>query len=251
METIEATEQGNDRRDSAGDGIPSKSIMPRSRRARWHNDGPDDSVSSLSVLLDWLTAEGNYNKWRGGDKQSGETKAVLAAQISTLIHEKGITHFRKPKDIITKISQLEQSFRDAVDFLNNTGAGITNESSLQQAIEKRCPHYSILKDVLGDRPSTRPLVTSDDLALLNGAELELDFHEECNDQPAESTLSQEGEPKRGNSATELPGGPVQFALGALVSRARYLTGATSTQRCHAQRRWSKKASAKCMTRISC
>ncbi|KAF1785365.1 hypothetical protein GQ600_1493 [Phytophthora cactorum] len=91
--------------------------MPRSRRARWHNDGPDDSVSSLRVLLDWLTTEGNYNKWRGGDKQSGETKAVLAAQISTLIHEKGITHLRKPKDTITKISQLEQSFRDAVDFL--------------------------------------------------------------------------------------------------------------------------------------
>ncbi|KAG3154152.1 hypothetical protein PI126_g9774 [Phytophthora idaei] len=170
--------------------------MPRSRRARWQNDGPDDSVSSLSVLLDWLTTEVNYNKWRGGDKQSGETKVVLAAQISTLIHEKGITHFRKPKDIITKISQLEQSFRDAVAFLNNTGAGITNESSLQQAIEKRCPHNSILKDVLGDRPSTRPLVTSDDLALLDGAELELDFHEECNNQPAESTLSQEGGAKK-------------------------------------------------------
>ncbi|KAG6966917.1 hypothetical protein JG687_00004582, partial [Phytophthora cactorum] len=102
--------------------------------------------------------------------RAGTTTARTNPLISTLIHEKGITHFRKPKDIITKISQLEQSFRDAVDFLNDTGAGITNESSLQQAIEKRCPHYSILKDVLGDRPSTRPLVTSDDLALLDGAE---------------------------------------------------------------------------------
>ncbi|KAG3099119.1 hypothetical protein PI124_g21753 [Phytophthora idaei] len=104
--------------------------MPQSRRARWHNDGPDDSVSSLSVLLDWLTTEGNYNKWRGGDKQSGENKAVLAAQISTLIHEKGITHLRKPKDIITKISQLEQSFSDAVDFLNNTGAATSDREKV-------------------------------------------------------------------------------------------------------------------------
>lgn len=145
----------------------------RPRRARWHNDGTDGTASSLSVLLDWLATEGNYSKWRGGDKQSGETKAVLAAQIAARIHEGGVTHVRKPKDIITKIGQLEQSFRDAVDFLSNTGAGITNEALLQDAIERRCPHYNALKDVFGDRPSVRPLVTSDNALFLSDDDLEL------------------------------------------------------------------------------
>ncbi|GMG16899.1 unnamed protein product [Phytophthora fragariaefolia] len=130
----------------------------------WHNDGPNDSVSSLSVILDWITTQGNYKRWRGGDKQSGETKNAIAAQISGLIQASGVKTQRKSKDIITKIGQLEQSYRDAVDFLSNTGAGITDETSLQEAILRRCPHYDVLKEVMDDRPSTRPLLTNEDMS---------------------------------------------------------------------------------------
>ena len=56
------------------------------------------------------------------------------------------------------------SYRSAVDFLVNTGSGITDETSIQSAIEKRCPYYDILKDVFGDRPSIRPLLSSDILS---------------------------------------------------------------------------------------
>ncbi|TYZ62600.1 hypothetical protein PybrP1_002360 [[Pythium] brassicae (nom. inval.)] len=107
---------------------------------------------------------GNYDKWRGGDKFSGEMKAVLAAQIVARIRDVGITTPRKPKDIISKIGQLEQSYMDATDFVNHTGAGITDERSLRHAIEKRCPHYDALSEVLRDRPSVRPLLTNEDQA---------------------------------------------------------------------------------------
>ncbi|KAG6961983.1 hypothetical protein JG687_00007393 [Phytophthora cactorum] len=75
--------------------------MPRSRRARWHNDGPDDSVSSLTILLDWLTTEGNYNKWRGGDKQSGETKASQSVKLRSCylyVLARNDHHFRQENE---------------------------------------------------------------------------------------------------------------------------------------------------------
>ena len=57
---------------------------------------------------------------------------------------------------------LEQSYREAIDFISNTGSGITDEKSLQDAITSRCPHYDILKEVMWDRPSSRPLITNED-----------------------------------------------------------------------------------------
>eukprot|EP00979_Chaetoceros_neogracilis_P011634 scaffold2927_cov268-Chaetoceros_neogracile.AAC.39 len=46
------------------DAVPSSAKVTRF----WHNDGPTDSINSLSVLMSWLTTEGNYSRWRGGDK---------------------------------------------------------------------------------------------------------------------------------------------------------------------------------------
>ncbi|GMF41588.1 unnamed protein product [Phytophthora fragariaefolia] len=112
--------------------------LKRARCTRWNNDGPTEEVSSLSVLLDWLTTEGSYARWRGGDSHSWETNAALATQIATFITSRGVTTGRKGKDIVNKVGQLEQSVREAVDFLSNTGAGITDELSLKAAIEKRC-----------------------------------------------------------------------------------------------------------------
>ena len=44
------------------------------RRGFWHNDGPNDQVNSLQILLDWMTTESNYTKWKGSDNNSGITK---------------------------------------------------------------------------------------------------------------------------------------------------------------------------------
>lgn len=41
----------------------------------------------------------------------------------------GIT-WRKVADVLTKVATIESEFRRAVDWLANTGQGVTNEASL-------------------------------------------------------------------------------------------------------------------------
>ena len=61
----------------------------------------------MAVIIDWLTQEGNYNHWRGGDRQSGMTKLGIANEISQIIRDSGITADRQGRDIHIKINRLE------------------------------------------------------------------------------------------------------------------------------------------------
>ncbi|KAG9397811.1 hypothetical protein AC1031_016605 [Aphanomyces cochlioides] len=132
------------------------------KRYRWDNDGVNGGPTSLQVLLEWLTVEGNYHKWRGGDR-SGLTKEALCGQIVGRLVDVGIAH-RKPADIRDKIQNLEMQYRTAVDWLAATGQGIEDESSIKAAIYKRCPYYDDLRPIMIDRPSSRPLLTSDEIS---------------------------------------------------------------------------------------
>ena len=60
----------------------------------WTKDGPDDTVSSMSVLITWLTGEENYNNYRGGavhGNTTGDSKMALCEQISALILDNDTT----------------------------------------------------------------------------------------------------------------------------------------------------------------
>ncbi|ETO58408.1 hypothetical protein F444_23215 [Phytophthora nicotianae P1976] len=60
----------------------------------------------MDVLLDWITTEGNYRKWKGGMKHSGVSKESLCGLINGRMIDAGITH-RKNDNIREKIKSLE------------------------------------------------------------------------------------------------------------------------------------------------
>jgi hypothetical protein len=62
------------------------------------NYNPKWSDEALDVLLKWLHEGGNYNRWRGGDKASGQTKKTISTEVSNLIKMK-TGEVREPKSV--------------------------------------------------------------------------------------------------------------------------------------------------------
>ncbi|KAI8834479.1 hypothetical protein BJ741DRAFT_534702, partial [Chytriomyces cf. hyalinus JEL632] len=133
-------------------------------RTNWKEDG------SLDMLIDWMSDIENYNRWRGGFSQTGQTKEVIADEIAGFIAGQGIRG-RSGAAVKAKIMQLEGEYRYACDWRAGTGNGImqditlsleARESKVEAYIRSACPHYDLLHPVLMDRPSSRPLLTTDD-----------------------------------------------------------------------------------------
>ena len=92
-------------------------------RMLWNSDGVDGGLSSLSILLDWLTTATNYTKFRGGDATCNKKKTAHAKDMLMSMKAAGI-HHRTVKTILEKINDLEGKYRKASDWLANTGAGV-------------------------------------------------------------------------------------------------------------------------------
>jgi hypothetical protein len=124
-------------------------------RGKWNSDGKngvDDPNTSMQILLDWMTTEGNYSKYCGKDNNGIRKQhfaTILAAKMT-----KETDSERNAKQVQEKIRQLEESFRNAHDFATSeTGAGIQNEQgeeSFKDLVKKRCPYYYELCDIMAD-----------------------------------------------------------------------------------------------------
>jgi hypothetical protein len=88
---------------------------------KWEDDGVDGGLSSIDIILDWITSGTNYARWKGDAE--GVTKQVLCGEIIGLLIAAGI-HHRKNPDIRAKIYELQTSYNKARDWSENTGEGI-------------------------------------------------------------------------------------------------------------------------------
>jgi hypothetical protein len=127
---------------------------------KWHSDSVD--TSSLNVLLQWLTAESNYNNYRGGRTLSkGKTKDNYCTEISDLIKRAGIKVEQTKNAVRAKINEIEAAYHKANDWINNTGAGVECQIMLQNYVKTICPYYYDVHEVFMDRASSFAQFTSE------------------------------------------------------------------------------------------
>lgn len=123
-----------------------------SERLSWLNDGPNDSINSMSILLDWLSTEPNYSKYRGSDDdkslmEGGKSKIQYCADISELIASNGIKAKRTADAVKNKIADIHRKWTKAHDWTQATGSGVTNETDFKAGVLHRCEYYYTLLDV--------------------------------------------------------------------------------------------------------
>ena len=82
----------------------------------------------------------------------------------------------------SKITSIENEFRNAADWMENTGQGVEQGGlDWRGAILKRSPYFFELEEVIGEKASTKPLMTSDKL---------FDLDEETAETPQQSSDTQ-------------------------------------------------------------
>lgn len=124
-----------------------------SQRIPWNKDGkngPDDPNNSENILIEWLTTEGNYNKYRGKGN-NGTKKKEYAAMLARKMELAGCTVKRSALNVCHKIGHIEGQFRTANDWSKKeTGVSIQEEDpgNFGEVLEKKCPHYSLLELIM-------------------------------------------------------------------------------------------------------
>jgi len=95
-----------------------------------------------------------------------------------------------PKNVADRIIALEQSYKTASDWINQTGSGIDpTDSSFWDAVLKRCEYYYELEPVFGDRAAMCPLATNQDLDVADSDSSGLKNEDEDSGEDEYSTIS--------------------------------------------------------------
>jgi hypothetical protein len=132
---------------------------------RWASDGPNGpnaAPNSETILVDWWTTGDNWCVYGGGKKGNGKTTTTKKEQtwkmLSQRIAATGITVSRNAKAVGAKIAQMEGEYKNAFDFVTNTGQGLMNEGKdITEIVKKMCPYFYELDPIMGSRASTHPL----------------------------------------------------------------------------------------------
>ncbi|KAJ3059943.1 hypothetical protein HDU98_004038 [Podochytrium sp. JEL0797] len=142
----------------------------RRQNVPWNKDAaPGRSETSMDVLMECFDYE-FYLAWTGASG-TGISKESLAGDIVGRMNAVGI-HHRTNAQVRAKISELEKSYRNAQDWISNTGQGVMEDENLSEEdkrsqirgyVRKLCPHYDLLDDLMRDRHNSRPLATNEEL----------------------------------------------------------------------------------------
>lgn len=138
----------------------------------WTKDAPPGSeVTSTSVLMDWLTTHGNYDRYRG-DTVKGKTKLSICAEIAEKIRKAGCLQARTQDMVFKKVTAMENSYKSAIDWFGLTGVGVSDVDGVQvtphsgpekhkqsttEILLKRCPYFYELDPIFRDRPNYEAL----------------------------------------------------------------------------------------------
>jgi len=116
---------------------------------RWNNDNIKESgLTSMSILLNWITVEENAMKYVHCKTSPGKTvidmRMDLVKSVSDEIFEKlGLQ--RSVSSIVQKITTLETSYRGAAGWMRQTGAGVQEEGGdFRTYLLKLCPYFEAL-----------------------------------------------------------------------------------------------------------
>lgn len=138
-------------------GVNRKGQPKKFHRILWDSDAATrGGKTSIGVLLEWLTAPGNYERWRDGKTQFGETREALCSQIKAEMARHGITH-RENANIRTQMSELERSYDNAVAWLLQSGydghlpapSDVTSGADVEAQVLRLCRYFHALDPIMG------------------------------------------------------------------------------------------------------
>jgi hypothetical protein len=181
------------------------SADPEDRNIPWNKDGrlgENDPNNSENILIAWLQKPGNYAKFRS--PPSGKTKVAVCEDISRTIKQADTLKVRKAPTVFMKIQAFEGSFRDAHDWVNNTGVGVLERDgqvTFEEAVKKRFMYYYDLLDVMSERSSARPRASTDTMNM-TGANDDDDDDDSSSSSPSISVTGKDEEEEDDVSVAE-------------------------------------------------
>jgi hypothetical protein len=93
---------------------------------------------------------------------------AVCEEISKKIKQAGTLKIRKAPSVQCKIQGIEASFREAHDWVNNTGVGVLASDgpiSFEETVKKKFIYYYDLVDVMCARASARPRASTDTMKM--------------------------------------------------------------------------------------
>ena len=160
-------------------------------------------------LFEWLEVPGNYELWNGAGirkasgatRTSGLTKKSVDVTISNYLDT---FNTKKTSDqVMSKMRYVEKKFKEAEDFLRNTGEGLTSNdeklgiAKIRDKVTSICPFYFRVKPIMSESVAVNPPyigetgTTENIEEMLFGTSIGQGFHESMDDEGGNGNNSEQ------------------------------------------------------------